>query len=417
MSAALVIGDDPAAAAHVALGIARTQAKRRRVAIGDLVGELEPLQSLVRGGDEVHGITDSFLYGASLNKIAQPVGESGNLFVMPSGTEPVADAEIYRSDRWRRLAAGFGSEKALLLLVAPAGATGVDTLASMLDGVVTVGEVAARMAMQQHIVVLASAAPAPPRKPEPRSGPSLARQRHLMREEERASAARWALPAVIAGAVLAGGAWWWSGRAPAEPDDAPSGPAPATAPSLLDAPPPSDGPRDTLRIGTPVNPADSARSSAFAVELRALNTPQGAALSLREEGATLPAATYAPVLLDSLSDRWFMVIAGAYPDRRGADSLLAATRSRRVLGPTGGRVIRVPYALQLREGVPRDSAAAAVALWRERSIPAYALLQRDGTATLYAGAFETSYQAGLLASSLRAAGAAPVLAFRTGSVF
>lgn len=379
----------------------------------------------MRGGDELHGITDSFLYGASLNRIAQPVDESGNLFVMPSGTEPVADEEIYRSDRWRRLAAGFRSEDALLLLVAPAGATGVDVLASMLDGVVTVGEVAARMALQQHVLVIASVMPAPlpSRTPEPRSGPSLARRRHRARDEERTSALRWAIPAGLAAAALAAGAWWWSGRALSEPEDAaPRAAATDTAlvPSLAGAArssPQAEPPRDTLRVGTPVNPGDSARASAYAIELRALNTPQGAALSLREEGATLPAATFSPVLLDSLSDRWFMVIAGAYPDRRGADSLLAAARARRVLAPTGGRVIRVPYALQLRDGVPRDSAGAAVALWRERSIPAYALLQPDGTVTLYAGAFETTFQAGLLASSLRAAGAAPVLAFRTGSAF
>jgi hypothetical protein len=35
---AIVVGDDPAGAAEVALGIARAQARRRRVAVVDLIG-------------------------------------------------------------------------------------------------------------------------------------------------------------------------------------------------------------------------------------------------------------------------------------------------------------------------------------------------------------------------------------------
>ena len=42
-SCVVVAGTDPEAAAHVALGIARVQARRRRVAVADLVGELYPL--------------------------------------------------------------------------------------------------------------------------------------------------------------------------------------------------------------------------------------------------------------------------------------------------------------------------------------------------------------------------------------
>ena len=99
--AAVIAGTDPLAAASVAVGIARVQGVRRRVAIADLVGEIPPLQSLVTG-DDPHGIADSFLYGVSLNKIARAVNESGNVFVMPSGTEAVAHDAVYANDRWRR---------------------------------------------------------------------------------------------------------------------------------------------------------------------------------------------------------------------------------------------------------------------------------------------------------------------------
>jgi hypothetical protein len=82
-----------------------------------------------------------------------------------------------------------------------------------------------------------------------------------------------------------------------------------------------------------------------------------------------------------------------------------------------GRVLRAPYALLLAEGVPPDQADAARAQWESRGIPAYALLQADGRARLFAGAFETPGQSVLVALSLRDIGVEPVLAFRTGRMF
>jgi hypothetical protein len=45
------------------------------------------------------------------------------------------------------------------------------------------------------------------------------------------------------------------------------------------------------------------------------------------------------------------------------------------------------------------------------------LLQDDGRARLFAGAFETPGQSALVALSLRDIGVEPVLAFRTGRTF
>ena len=112
-SAIVVISSDPLAAAYVALGIARAEAEHRRSVVGDLVGDLPPLRSLVREEDP-HGITDSFLYGVSLNKIGYDVEGAPNLYVMPSGTDPLIDAEIIGSQRWTKLASGFAPVAALL---------------------------------------------------------------------------------------------------------------------------------------------------------------------------------------------------------------------------------------------------------------------------------------------------------------
>ena len=138
--AIVVVGADPEATAETAIGIARIQAVHRRVALGDLLGEAPPIQSLVQG-DDPHGLLDSFAYGVSLTKIAQQVPDSGELFVLPTGTGPVGFDELFANPRWRRLIAGFREVGALLVIAAPADAPGVHELIAATDGVVIVGDV------------------------------------------------------------------------------------------------------------------------------------------------------------------------------------------------------------------------------------------------------------------------------------
>ena len=97
--------------------------------------------------------------------------------------------------------------------------------------------------------------------------------------------------------------------------------------------------------------------------------------------------------------------------------MLAALRASKVVRSENGLVVRVPYALLLADSVARDMVAHEVDVWRGRGISAYALLQDDGSARLYAGAFETAAQAAPLAASVRDAGTVPVVAFRTGRMF
>lgn len=103
--ALVVIGADPVSTGRVAIGIARAQAGHRRVAVGDLFAESWPIQELVET-DDPHGLVDSFLYGVSLSRIAYEVKGAGQLFVMPSGTEPPDYDEIFR------ILAGIGSQPA-----------------------------------------------------------------------------------------------------------------------------------------------------------------------------------------------------------------------------------------------------------------------------------------------------------------
>jgi hypothetical protein len=320
-AAVVVLGEDPVAAALVALGIAREHARRRRVAVADLVGEVEPLQALVTG-DDPHGVVDSFLYGVSLNKIARQVEDGSNLFVMPSGTEPVLTEDIFRNARWRRLASGFREMGALLLLVAPLSAAGVDALVDAMDGAIVVGEPQASPILPDR--VLASVR-------EPRRTPRLSPVRGVDRVQRTApppppsgdDGRGWILPTIAAAIVLAAVGFFLTRTATRQLRRTAAAPVVAardTAPAPASAQPaPSAAPADTVAPADPLaplvlaNPADSAQASAYGVLVVTTNTPEGASLRLRQGGAGFPAATVAPVTLGSDGSRWFQVVAGAYP--------------------------------------------------------------------------------------------------------
>jgi len=430
----VIVGDDPVAAAHVAIGIGRIQARHRRVAVADLVGEVGPLQSLVRG-DDPHGIVDSFLYGVSLNKIARQVDDGGNLFVMPSGTEPVLTEDIFRNPRWRRLAGGFREVGALLLLVAPSSAAGVEALVASLDGAIIVGgastapipaaQVLATITPPSFVRAGRAAASGTPRSR--RVTRETTAERPVFRAGDASGGGRgWILPTLVAALLLALAGFWLTRTATRElrgegPErsgttDTASADAMPRAAALPTA---MDGTRaaDTLAVLVPADPADSAQAAAYGVLVLAANTEAGANAKLQDPTVRLPAATISPVLLGNGDARWFQVHAGAYTTPRQADSLLASLRARRALAPSAGSVVRAPFALLVERSVSPDAAKALAAGYAGRGIPVYALLQADGSARLYAGAFETPERAALLASTLRASGIAPTLVYRTGRVF
>jgi hypothetical protein len=114
---------------------------------------------------------------------------------------------------------------------------------------------------------------------------------------------------------------------------------------------------------------------------------------------------------------WYKIVAGAWHVRAGADSLLAALRRDGSVRGDEGRVVRVPYALVIADNLDRAKAVMLHDVWRQRGFNTYMLVQEDGAVRLLSGAFETPAQAASLISALRAAGAAPVLAFRIGRMY
>lgn len=399
-SAVVVSSSDPLVAAYVALGIARAEAPRRRVIVGDLVGDIAPLTSLIADEDP-HGISDSILYGVSINKIRRPVVGTENLFVMPSGTEQVMSEDIFTSGRWKRIAEGFTKAGALLLLVARSDSAGLGVLADQLDGVVVVRD--SELPAAPAALILARVA-----------SPTRTMKVPFLRDVEippLGSFRRWLTPSAVALAIIivvASAIALLRVRDNRESQAFTETPAVAGAPSAA----------DNFIVAPPANVAESAAASAFAVELLVANTPEGANFVLRKDNASLPAATVAPVPIGVERTTWYKVIAGAYTRRSEADSLLRALRAAKVLNDSAGSILQVPLALLVdsvgTQGGIDAAVTAAVRKYTTRGLPVYALMQDDGGARLYAGAFDRANDAGELLKTLRGAGLQPVLAYRTG---
>jgi len=430
--AVVVVGSDPVATGRVAVGLAREQALQRRVAIGDLFAESPPIQELVTT-DDPHGLVDSFLYGISLSRIAQPVPDAGQLFVMPSGTEPPDYEEILPSPRWHRLAAGFREVGALLVLAAPATAPQIVKLVSATDGVVLVGDtVPAEIPVSR--VITSVREPRRQESPSPIVGVPHAPQR--MWSRTRVAATAGVGLTVVAAAVAAWLAYRPladSGKSPLRkvPDCAAlaaaghpcaptSGAGVAIRPDSAGRDSSADtaaGPAVTLVPPAVANPADSSNSVPFAVQLMAANTEAGAILKLQKDGKDLPAATFAPAIIQGA--RWFKVVSGAFGTRAGADSLLNTLRRRNMLLGNES-VVKLPFAFLIDSGVPAAAVPRMVAEFANRGQPVYALRQANGGAWLLVGAYDSPEQAALYLESLksiRASGFQPVLVYRKGRPF
>ena len=446
--AILVTGRDPVAAARVAVGLGQVQSRTRRVAIGDLVGDVEPLQRLVTG-DDPHGIVDSFLYGVSLNKIARQVDDTGMLFVMPSGTEPTVTPDIMANERWSRLAAGFREVGALLVLVAPSDAEGVHELAGMMDGVVVVGDAASVLSVPRNSVLAhvdapmaatplstAAVAEVPTVLTERTPLGTPRHQPPVMLPPQDVLEKRPAVPLKAAGipkvplalAILATliAIWFALGRpgtskgaAPTESvrDSVDSSDDGAASDTTVQSAPGVETSADGLapvRIG---NPQDSAKAAAYGVVLVATNDEAQALARWASLGLKLPAGTVTMVRIRGERGRFFQVQAGAYATAQQADSLLAALRGNRRLNAGAGSVKSTPFALRLEGGISRQSAQNLADGYGQRQIAAYPMLQADNTATIYVGAFETPEQAAPLMNELQLKGVNVTLHYRTGRSF
>lgn len=396
-SSVLVISDDVTLAAHAAVGIALAESANRLVMIADLGGDTAPIQALVRD-DDPHGIYDSFEFGTSFVRIAREVEGAKNVYVMPSGTESPAVGRIIGSPRWSRFASEFAGADELLLIVVAADAPELDKLAAQVDGMVLVGLSRLESVTAPNILA---------KIPHPAViAPS---------KRDIAPAARPAFPfarlaigglgvlvlGIAAGALL--------GRRPAKVKEAPPVPIDSVA---------VDSARPARPTIVAANAADSALATPFSVEISFFNTLEGANFEIQRHGSVMPAATISLVPIGDTEAIWYKVHAGAYVDSAEAERLLATLRRRRVVPDSGGSVVRVPLAM-LVDSIPAQAGMGSrirekIQTLAAKDVKAYALMQPDGSARVYAGAFERPDQSSLAATALRVAGLNPVLSYRTG---
>ncbi|MBY0492142.1 MAG: hypothetical protein K2R93_20040 [Gemmatimonadaceae bacterium] len=429
--AVVIAASDPRVAVQVALGVARMQSARRRVAIADLIGESPAIESLLTG-DDPHGIADSFLYGVSLNKIARPMLGADNIFLMPSGTEPVDHEGVYANDRWRRLAAGFHQVGALLVVVARPTAGGFADLCGYIGTLMPVGE----WAFPTPVGVPLIAPPPPPQPPADRivtpKPQSVKARESASKDESSRTRNLIALVLLLAAVAVGVGAFWpqIKARIPAglmggEP--AADSSTMLVPPTKMDSVPRTDSAkagdstttpaagdtttRPSVAAPTVENPADSLAAARFAVYFATANTRTAALPD--DKVMALEALALSPVLEGA--ELWYRVTVGAHASKSEAEALLVKMRSQKLI--SAGSIVTVPFALRLESNVSTALAPVRLGALKARGIVAYALRQPSGNANIYTGAFETPAQAVPLADSLRATGVAPVLVYRTGRAF
>lgn len=418
---ALIIGDDPRSAARVALAIARVQARRRRVAVVDAVGELRPIEKLLPD-DAVHGLVDMLHHGVSLGRAAVPADRAGNLFVIPSGAAPLEPDELFASDRWLHLTSSFRDAGALLLVVAPADTPALERILPLFDGVVLAGD---------------ARAPAGTRL--------LAHARHEGASEKVAARAPsravktprtpyWVAIAATVLAVFALG--WWAvqssfGRAGAATssttsagavvDGSASAPKPAvdgeagdsiSTAAATTAAAPSPAP-DAPAAGDAT--VDSSTMVPFGVALAQYNDVTAALTRIAQEAARgIPASTYAPRYDSNLRRQVFLVIAGAFHDSSDATALLRSLRRQRVLARGQGHVIDAPFAILVSSGSTPEQEKSLLGRYRLEGLPVYSLVQPDGKLNIYAGAFRSAAEAEPLLKTMKDSGSQPRVVIRAG---
>jgi hypothetical protein len=404
-STVLVVSDDPVEAAYVAIGVAHAESAHRRVVIADLAGEVAPIQSLVPVSDP-HGIYDNFTFGTSLDRVIYATEGNDNINVLPSGTESAATAEIIGSRKWRRIASDFAATDALLLLVAASDAPGLEKLTSQLDGILVVGN--PRLEVGPEAVLLARIPHPTPPPAAPKLIP-LPVEQPFLRWRGVALAAGALVLLIAAVAILRPGSMSRLGL--------------SRTPDTVIIP--DSQVRDSAlapqrEIVVPANPQDSSSAAAFAIEILNANTAEGANFELQRHGEMMPAATISLVPIGNTEAIWYKVLAGAFSDSAQAERSLRSLRRRLIVPASGGKVIRAPLALRV-DSVPPQAAVLSksremVKGYAAKGVPAYALMQNDGSVRVYAGAFQSPEESSLSATALRVAGATPVLEYRTGRV-
>lgn len=390
-----IIGASRSDVAREALKIARAESQSRPVLLVDLLGHGSALDQLF-SDDDPHGVSDAARYGVSLARVARPVPDADTLFVVPGGLEsPLAD-DVLSDHMWGSWSDQCRRAGALLVVAAPADLPSVHMTLDQLDGVVMIGD-----AVPPHMQVpLIGRVPGPRHRPVDVPEPRRISPEELAVVRKATPSHRWWVIALVAAgaAVVAAGIWWALAAGWIGPGLSPVGAA-TTA---------GEPPGAVAGMRGPV--------AEWAVELASVSSMPGVITRMRQAQDAAPAPTFAPIHPGSSSTVWYRLVAGGFPSRGSADSLLSALRARGLVDAAGGRVVRAPLGWLVEDGVGPELLPTRLTALREQGLPAYALRDDRGGARVYVGAFETEDEGRLLLPVLDSLNLHATLAPRVGSI-
>lgn len=376
---------------------ARAAFSDRRVALVDLSVE-RPALSYRSGDLSEEGITDAFMFGASLSHVAEPQETPGFHFI-PVGTPPSKPEDVWSSDRWQRLVNGFASQGALLLLYAPEPA--LQRLPTMPDLAILLSEgeygipdsIATRC--REAIVVVPDDL-RPRLDPTPISGEIVSSGANARPPAKRV--ATLVLGTVSASLLLAlAFAVVFLGKSNASPDVARA--------------------FESGQGGDPTSEAATTGGDSllYSVQVAAFSSADEALASARRYEERGHVTTVSAVRLGS-AGLWYRLLVGVYSTPVKAEAGLTSLWKEGLLPRPNGTILRTPAAFDLGGYDTRQRAAAALSALRERGVAGYVVEIPNGTFRILTGAFESAEQANPQDSILRTAGLVPRLVTRVGHV-
>lgn len=418
----LLVGEvDARWAAEAAVGLAGAWARGgARVVLADLHLE-EPVLHAVTGTENVQGIVDVLVYGASVGTTARPVpGQS--FYLIPAGTYEPDVASIYTNPRWTKLVAGFRDANASLVLFAAGAEPELSEIADRVDRVILLGppgeapavrELGARGVQPDTLLVPptrpASAGTSEQTLPEDDTEKLLAKEMMIPPEPRRQAQPAGKhigtiLTVVLAAAVFAIGGF---ALARSRPDLVPwagaAGAAPREPPVVQDA-------RE--------RPSPMGAPLPYSVSGWAFMTLGAAQAHAAEERTRFTAAPFFVSPEEIQGVLYYKVLAGAVVDTAAASRLREQLVESGTVEPTESIIQFAPLAFDLGEFTRESEAAERRDSLAAEDLPTYTVPvpYSDGTKRwkLYGGAYRDSVSAEAMRRQLAEAGVASRLVARIG---
>lgn len=413
----LVSASADAAAARTAIALADARAADGLPTILADGAVTSPTLHAGLGIENLEGLADVFLFGASLARVAsQPAGHDFDF--IPAGAYVPDPAGVMDSSRWAQIATEVEATGSLLLLFVPAATPGVGALSRRIGSAIVLADergaarVAARLDRDCQVIatVAPDVRPGPPGEPaDPvavpaRLGPPITEPIVFRNEPStRAAPARLALLAVLALALAVGG-WFlyqeYLAPAATSPPVAGAGATPET---------PVPTPRgEAVETPIPISVAVEAHQDLTSAHQRI------EALRRAEPNVDF---YLAPVAVSG--GLYYRLLAGPLADREAGTALLQRLVDAGHKTAFDTWAVRpTEYAFLLGEFDTRPEAAQRVEELAGMEIPSYVVTVRYDPGRpryrVYGGAFETAVEAEVMQELLENADLEAALVPRTG---